>query len=351
MQLALSAEQLAEIVEPSARRGSGTAVVTNIAPLTSATAGDLSFLGNAKYKGDVAASRASVILVPPDYEGEPQSDQLYLVVKQPSVALARVCARIEQALWPRPAAGIHPSAVIDPTAQIAASATVGPLCVIEAGAVVGERTHLQAQVFVGRDARIGADCWLMPGSFVTNSCLLHDRVRLHAGVVIGSDGFGYEFTDGHHAKVPQVGFVEIEADVEIGANTTVDRARFSRTLIGTGTKVDNLVQIAHNVVIGKHCMICAQVGIAGSTTVGDFVVLGGQAGVGGHLTIGKGVKAGGQAGISSDIEAGQFVNGNPAIPYMLERRIAVLQKRLPELFKRVDVFEEELNRLKKTSAG
>ena len=188
-------------------------------------------------------------------------------------------------------------------------------------------------------ARIGGGCFLMPGAIVATTCVLGERVRLQPGVVVGADGFGYEFIQGRHQKVPQVGNVVIGDDVEIGANTTLDRARFSRTVVGEGTKIDNLVQIAHNVVIGRHCILCSQVGISGSTTLEDYVILGGQAGLGGHITLGKGSKVGGQAGLTSNLEPGSYVNGTPAIPYMLERRLAVLQQRLPELFKRVEQLE------------
>jgi UDP-3-O-[3-hydroxymyristoyl] glucosamine N-acyltransferase len=212
---------------------------------------------------------------------------------------------------------------------------------VEEGAVIGERSHLQGQVYVGRGAAVGDDCWLMPGSVVAAECVLRNRVRLQPGVIIGSDGFGYEFLGGRFEKLPQVGMVLIEDDVEIGANSTVDRARFSRTVVGEGTKIDNLVQVAHNVVIGRHCVLCAQVGISGSTTIGDYVVLAGQAGVAGHLTLGKGSKVGGGAGVSQDVAPGDFVNGSPAIPFMLERRLAVLKQRLPELFKRVGALEAQ----------
>jgi UDP-3-O-[3-hydroxymyristoyl] glucosamine N-acyltransferase len=200
-------------------------------------------------------------------------------------------------------------------------------------------------VFVGRDAVIGDDCLLMPGARLYAGCQLGMRVRVHANVVIGDDGFGYELVDGRHEKVPQIGQVVIEDDVEIGAGSTIDRARFGRTIVGEGTKIDNLVQVGHNVTIGKHCILCAQVGISGSVTIEDYVVLGGQAGVGGHITLGKGVKAGGRAGITANVPAGSYVNGNPAIPYMLERRIAVLKQRLPELFHRVDALEEQVKKL------
>ncbi|HWA87602.1 MAG TPA: UDP-3-O-(3-hydroxymyristoyl)glucosamine N-acyltransferase [Opitutus sp.] len=340
--MAFTPEEIVAIVEPRQVRGGTTRRINGIAALGAAEPGDLSFLGNAKYKNEVPGSRASMVLLPADYAGEPQADQVFLLVENPSVALARLCARIEQTLWPKPAPGIHPTACVAPGARVAKSATIGPLCVVEADAEIGEHTHLQAQVFVGRAARIGNDCWLSPGASVQAECVLQHRVRLHAGVVIGSDGFGYEFVRGRHEKLPQVGGVLIGNDVEIGANTTIDRARFSRTEIGEGTKIDNLVQIGHNVTIGRHCLLCAQAGISGSVTIGDYVVLAGQVGVAGHITIGSGVKAGGQTGISSDVAPGRTINGTPAIPYQLERRIAVLQQRLPDLFRRVDALEQQL---------
>jgi UDP-3-O-[3-hydroxymyristoyl] glucosamine N-acyltransferase len=344
MQVSFTPAEIVAVAQPLEIRGSTTDVICGVSALATATAGDLAFLGNPKYKNEVADTAGSIVLLPRDYKGDPRVNQMFLLVERPSIVLARICSRIEQSLWPRPIAGIHPSASVAATARIAASATIGPLCVIEDGAVVGERSYLQAQVFLGRDASIGEGCWLMPGCVVEAECVLQNRIRLQPGVVIGSDGFGYEFNAGRHEKVPQIGNVLIEDDVEIGANSTVDRARFSRTLIGEGTKIDNLVQVAHNVVIGKHCLLCAQVAIAGSTTLGDYVVLGGQAAVAGHITIGKGAKAGGQAGISTDLAPGSFVNGTPAIPYMLERRIAVLSQRLPNLFKRVDALEEQLKK-------
>ena len=350
MQVQLTAAEIAGIVGAKSSRGATSAVIRGLAALADAGPGDLTFLGNAKYKLEVPGTRASVVLLPADYVGEPSGDQLFLLVDNPSVALARICARLERVLWPLPAPGIHPSAVVAPDAKVAATATVGPLCVVEAGAVIGERAHVQAQVFIGRNAVVGDDCWLMPGVILAAECTLGRRVRLQPGVVIGSDGFGYEFVQGRHEKVPQVGSVAIGDDVEIGANTTLDRARFSRTAVGEGTKIDNLVQIAHNVRIGRHCLICAQVGISGSATLEDYVVMGGQAGSAGHLTIGKGAKAGGRAGIVSDVPAGAFVNGNPAIPYMLERRIAVLSQRLPDLFKRVDALAAQIDGAKKSSS-
>lgn len=340
MQVAYTPEEIAAIVSPQRTSGSTSHKIRDIASLKSAQPGDLSFLGNSKYRAEVAATRASLVLVPLDHAGEPQADQVFFFVEKPSVALARLCARIEQALWPKPPAGIHPSAVVAPTAKVSPQATVGPLCVVEDGATVGPGSVLQASVFLGRDASVGENCWVQPGCVIAGGCELKNRVRLQPGVVIGSDGFGYEFVNGRHEKVPQIGIVIVEDDVEIGANSTLDRARFSRTVVGEGTKIDNLVQVGHNVIIGKHCILCAQVGISGSTTLEDYVVLGGQAGVGGHITLAKGTKAGGQSGIAFDTEPGSYLNGTPAMPYMAERRLQVLHQKLPELFKRVENLEQ-----------
>lgn len=340
MQVVYTPAEIAALVGAPRTAGTATRPITDLASLNAARPGDLSFLGNARYKAQVSGSAATAILLPLDFVGEPAADQVYIFVENPSVALAKVCARIEQSLWPKPAPGIHPSAVVAASARVEATAHVGPLCIIEEGAQIGAGTVLQASTFVGRDARVGENCFIMPGCVIASTCTLGARVRLQPGVVIGSDGFGYEFVAGRHEKVPQVGTVVIGDDVEIGANSTLDRARFSRTVVGEGTKIDNLVQVAHNVTIGKHCILCAQSGISGSTTLEDYVILGGQAGLGGHITLGKGAKVGGGAGLAASIPAGAYVNGSPAIPYMLERRIAILSQRLPDLFKRVEALEE-----------
>ncbi|MFT3867863.1 MAG: UDP-3-O-(3-hydroxymyristoyl)glucosamine N-acyltransferase [Nibricoccus sp.] len=342
MEFSFTAAEITALVQATNTRGSTTETLRGIASLNSARPGDVSFLGNPKYKPEVAATAASVVLLPLDYVGDPKPNQLFLLLEKPSVGLALLCARVEQLLWPKPTPGVHPSAIVAPDVKIPASATVGPLCVIESGAVIGERAHLQAHVFIGRNARLGTDCWLKSNVVIATECILHNRVHIHPGAVIGADGFGYDFVAGRHAKVPQVGRVVIHDDVEIGANTTLDRARFSETVVGEGTKIDNLVQIGHNVVIGKHCLICAQAGISGSSIVEDYVVIGGQAGLAGHLTVGRGCKIDGQTGVNSDLEPGTSVKGSPCLPYSLEQRVNVLRKRLPELFKRVDALEEKL---------
>ncbi|MEO6994358.1 MAG: UDP-3-O-(3-hydroxymyristoyl)glucosamine N-acyltransferase [Lacunisphaera sp.] len=343
MQVAYTPGEIATIVGASRSSGATTTTVCDIASLSAARSGDLSFLGNLKYKSHVAATNATVVLLPNDFPGEPKANQVFLYVENPSVALAKLCARIEQSLWPKPPAGIHPSAVIAPTAKIDATAHIGPLCVVEDDVEIGAGTVVQSSVFLGRDVRVGHDCWIMPGCVIVAACSLANRVRLQPGVVIGSDGFGYEFVKGRHEKVPQIGTVVIGDDVEIGANSTLDRARFSQTSIGEGTKIDNLVQIGHNVIIGKHCIICAQVAVAGSATLEDYIIVGGQAGIGGHIVLGKGSRIGGQTGIGYTIEAGSYVNGTPALSYMLERRLQVLHQRLPDLFKRVEILEKKMD--------
>jgi UDP-3-O-[3-hydroxymyristoyl] glucosamine N-acyltransferase len=343
LQVAFTPAEIVAIAQPLRTAGATGQTIRGVAALGGAEPGDVSFLGNARYRAAVPASRASVVLLPADYAGgPPQPDQLYLFVENPSLVLARLCARIEQALWPKPAPGIHPLASVAPGAQVAASATIGPFCVVEADAFVGERVHLQAQVFVGREARVGDDCWLMPGAVVAAACTLGRRVRLQPGVIIGSDGYGYEFAGGRYEKTPQVGTVVIGDDVEIGANSTVDRARFDRTEVGEGTKIDNLAQVGHNVIIGKHCLICAQVGLGGSCVIEDYVIVGGQSGLAGHLTVGRAAKIAAQSGVKDDIPAQTSVWGSPSLPILLEQKLTILRTRLPELFKRVSALEAQV---------
>jgi UDP-3-O-[3-hydroxymyristoyl] glucosamine N-acyltransferase len=320
--------------------------VKGIASLSEAATGDLSFLGNPKYRPEVASSKASVILVPSDYDGKPQADQLYVKIDNPSYALALICSHIEQSLMPRPPAGIHPTAVIEDGAEVSAEASVGAFSYIRSGARIGAAV-IESHVSVGRSASIGDGSHVYSQVSVGDYCEVGPRNRLMSGCVIGSDGYGYEFQDGAHQRVPQIGNVVTEADVDVGANTTIDRARFGSTRIGAGTKIDNQVQIAHNVQIGKHCLIVAQVGISGSSCLGDGVIVGGQAGVAGHLKIGSGAMIAGGTAVVSDIEPQAKVRGYPAMPMMLFNRMAVLQRKLPDLFKRFDLMEKTMKSLEK----
>lgn len=323
----------------------GTRIV-RVASLGDAEVGDLSFLSNSKYAPQVAASKASLILLHSNYKGEPQPGQLYVFVENPSHALGQICHYIQQQLWPRPEAGIHPTAFVDPGAQVDPGAAVGAFTYIGEHAVIGKGVVIGSHVHIGRHVSIDESCWIMPQVTILDYCKLGKRVRLHPQVVIGADGFGFSTKkDGTHHPEPQVGIVVLEDDVDIGAGTTIDRARFNVTRIGAGTKIDNLVQIGHNVVVGKHCLIVAQSGIAGSTIIEDHVVIGGQVGIVGHIRIGKGSMIGGATGVGRNLEPGSYVRGEQAYPYMLAQKIDVLKKRLPELFKRVDHLEEEIKSL------
>ena len=340
MAFVFSLQRIFKILSADAESaGSFSGDVTGIASLNRARKGDLSFLGNNKYASQVAGSEASVLLLPKDYQGEPAAGQLYLKVEHPSFALAMICREIERQLMPLPVAGIHPSAVVHPSAKVSPEASIGPLCVVEEAAKV-DAAILGSQVHVGKHASVGSQAHLFPRVTLGDYCEIGARNRVHAGAVIGSDGYGYEFVDGAHQRVPQVGTVVTAADVDIGANTTIDRARFGATYIGAGTKIDNQVQIGHNVRIGKHCLLVAQVGISGSTEIGDGVVIGGQAGVAGHLRIGDGAMIAGGAAIVKSVAAGAKMRGSPATEMALHNRIIVLQRKLPELFKRFDHLEK-----------
>ena len=347
MSLAFTIAELVSLTGASSVEGACVGPITGVAALAEATPSDLSFLGNVKYADAVAASKAGALLVPVAFVGKPAAGQAFLRVDNPSYALALLCSVLEARLWPRPAAGIHATAVVASSAKVDAAAYVGPLCVIGEGAAVSSGTVLEARCHVGAHASIGADCWLKPGVVVGDYCVLGARCRIQSGAVIGSDGFGYEPINGEIQRIPQIGNVVLEDDVEVGANSTLDRARFSKTVVGRGTKIDNLVQIAHNVRIGRQCLITAQVGIAGSTTLGDHCVLGGQSGVAGHLTLGDRVKLGAQTGLFEDVPADGFMNGTPAVPFGLERRLVVLSRRLPELFKKVDSLAASLDSAKR----
>ncbi len=338
----LSVPDLLKLVSPAKIAG-GTPVaeITGIAALNDAKPGELSFLGNLKYTPDVAKTAASVILLPLDYAGEPAANQLFLFVENPSSALARICADIEQKLWPRPAPGIHPTAVIDPTAKLGKNLCIGPYCIIEAGAQIGDNSVLEASCHIGRDAIVGNDNWLKPRATVGEYCVTGARVKLFVGAVAGGDGFGFELVNGEFKKIPQIGNVVLEDDVEIGANSVIDRARFATTRVGKGTKIDNLVQVGHNCQIGKHCILVSQSGMAGSTILEDYVSLAGQAGLAGHLRIGKGARIGAQCGVLADVPAGETVLDSPAVPLQHAKKLMVLKMRLPDLFKRVDELEKQ----------
>jgi len=310
-------------------------VVRGVAALSDAGEQDLSFLGNCKYQNQVMTSGAVVVLVPEKFDEPPPPARAWIVCGDPSDAFSVVTAEFAPPpVIPPP--GIHPSAVVEPPSSIASSAHIGACAVIAAGVTIGENSIVEAGCFVGAETTIGRDSRLHPNVTVKERCVLGDRVIVHSGTVIGSDGFGYIPGAEGHKKIPQTGTVQIDDDVEIHANVAIDRGRFGRTWIKSGVKIDNLVQIAHNVVIGEHSFVVAQVGIAGSTEIGKGVALAGQAGVAGHVKIGDGAKVLGQTGVWYDVEPGALVMGSPAVSRIEFLRFYALLRRLPELFKKVD---------------
>ncbi|MBP7274893.1 MAG: UDP-3-O-(3-hydroxymyristoyl)glucosamine N-acyltransferase [Kiritimatiellae bacterium] len=315
-------------------------IITGIAGIRDAMPGDLTFVSNPRYASDVAATRASAVLVPQGWDRP--APCAVIRVANPDVAFAQAVPWFAPPPY-RPAPGIHPTAIIAVDAVIGQDAHVGPHAVIEAGARLGDRVVIEAGAYVGPMAILGEDTRMYPHSSVRERCVIGRRVILHNGAVIGSDGFGYTVdAQGVRTKIPQVGIVVVGDDVEIGANSTVDRARFGKTIIGRGVKIDNLVQIGHNVVIGDHSVLCGLVGIAGSTSVGARVVLAGQVGVAGHIHIGEGAVIGAQSGVSNSVPAGAFMLGSPAWPAEHSARVFAVMHHLPELKKRVLDLEQRL---------
>ncbi len=323
-------------------RGEGSREIRGVAGLESAAPDELAFAEGARALARAETSRAGCILVA---KGVSIPGQTTLAVAQPKLAFIRAA----EALRPAPSfpAGIHSTAVIAPGAELAADVSVGAHVVVESGARVGAGTRLGAGVFLGESVQVGTQCVLHPHVSVYSGARIGDRVILHSGVVVGSDGFGYVFAQGRHLKFPQLGQVIIEDDVEVGSNSTIDRGSLGTTLIGAGTKIDNLVQIAHNVGIGRHCVIAAQTGISGSAEIGDFVVMGGQVGVGDHVRIGDRAVIGGQAGIlpGKEVRKGATLWGTPARPLAEFKRMYSHLSNLPKLAQKV----KELSR--KASAG
>ncbi|MDR2576861.1 MAG: UDP-3-O-(3-hydroxymyristoyl)glucosamine N-acyltransferase [Puniceicoccales bacterium] len=335
-------EDLEKMLAPRAVAGVCSEPLTGIASLELAKRGDISFLHNQRYATQVAKSRASLLLLPENFPASPPPDTAYLFFANPSLALGILCEIVEKTLEIPPPIGIHPTAVIARTAEVHDAASVGPFCVIEENVKIGPHTVVGAHCCIGPRCVLGKCVRLHSHVTLYRDCELADRVILHSGVVIGSDGYGYATEGGVHKKLAHIGRVVLEKDVEIGANSCIDRARFAETRIGAGTKIDNLVQVAHNVIVGENCLLVAQVGIAGSTQLGNYVVLAGQAGVSGHLRLGDGVQVAAQGGVAEDLDAGAVVRGTPAMPIGMANRYFVLRKHVPELFRRVEHVEKKI---------
>lgn len=340
----VTVEELAHLVGGRVIGGPGNARITGAAAISDAGEGDITFFGNIKYLPALKATKATCALVPLDFAEELPATQIQ--VANPSLAFAKV---VEQ-FAPQPVKfgpGVHSTAVIGEGAILGANVSIQPHVVIEPGASVGDDTVIGAGCYIGHNAQIGSGCLLYPNVTVRERCILGNRVIIHSGAVVGSDGFGFEMVKGRHAKIPQVGIVQIDDDVEIGANTAIDRARFGRTWIQEGAKIDNLVQIAHNVVIGKHSIVVSQAGISGSSRLGNYVTLAGQVGVVGHIEIGDQAIVAAQSGVSKNIPAKEVWFGYPATRMDEQKERLAQINRLPKLIARVKKAEQLLDTLMK----
>lgn len=331
--------QLATLAGAVVPEGSEDLEISGVASLQEARSGDITFFGNPRYLSQLRTCTASVAFVPADFAEN--LDLVLLRVESPAAAFAIAVDAFAPAAA-SPTEGIHPTAFVDASAQIGKGVSVGPLAVIEGGAIIGEDSVIGSGCLIGSDVHLGRQCHLYPGVIIRERCILGDRVILQPGAVIGSCGFGYELKEGRHIKIPQTGIVEIGNDVEVGANTTIDRARFGRTVIGEGSKIDNLVQIAHNVQIGVHSILCSQVGIAGSTRVGSYVTLAGQVGLAGHIEIGDKAVIGAQSGLSKNVPPESFVIGAPAKPIKEWKQNNFYISQLGKLYDRVKELEKLL---------
>lgn len=341
--------ELAALVGGRLLQGEAATPITGPNSLGNAVVGEVTFLGNSRYAKTLKDSKAAAVLVPPDFtasaESMPAHGVALIGVENPTMAFSKVIKFF--APPPREIKlGVHPAAYVAATAVLNRDKVfIGPGAVVDDGAEIGDGTIVHAGVLIGANAKIGPGCLLHPGCVVNERCVLGARVIIQSGAVIGSDGFGYELVKGRHVKIEQVGIVQLDDDVEVGACSTIDRARFGRTWIGAGTKIDNQVQVAHNVVTGQHCILVAQVGISGSTRLGNYVVMAGQVGVGGHLNIGDQVTLLARSGVTKDIKDPGHYTGFPAKPLMEGRRLLAAPGMVPDLIARVRELERKVAEL------
>jgi UDP-3-O-[3-hydroxymyristoyl] glucosamine N-acyltransferase len=326
--------------------GDRDAVVTGVAPLADAREEQLSFLSNPKYASQLESSGAGAVLVPEGHEGE---SPRWIRVSNPYFQFARVMQRwFNERSVPE---GISPLASIAATAKLGTNVGVGPFVTLAEGVTVGDGTKIFQGVSIEKGSVIGTGCVIHPNVTIYAGTIVGDRCVIQAGAVIGADGFGFATEAGVHHKIPQIGIVRIEDDVEIGANTTIDRATLGETVIGAGTKIDNLVQVAHNVKIGRGCFLVSQAGIAGSTELGDYVVLAGQSGVAGHVKLASGVQVGSKSAAMKDWSEKGTIAGIPARPLREHLRAEAALRRLPQLLERVAELEKKLEQLNTTGSG
>lgn len=324
--------------------GDENASVDNFAKIEEGYPGAITFLANPKYTHHIYDTRASIVLVRRDFVAERHVAATLIRVDDPYSTLSRLLQMVDAVVNARPT-GIEQPSFVAEGVEIPEGAYIGAFAYIGAGARLGRNVKIYPQAYVGAGATVGDDTVLYPGVKIYHNCRVGARCVLHAGVVVGSDGFGFApEADGSYSKIPQIGIVEIADDVEIGANTTVDRATMGATRIGQGTKLDNLIQVAHNVEIGTHTVMAAQSGIAGSTKLGSHCMVGGQVGFAGHISVGDHVQIGAQSGIPNNVADGARLMGYPAVPAGDFARQAVYLKRLPDAFARLAALEKEIKK-------
>jgi len=339
----ISAADIAQLVKGELI-GEGGILVSGFSGIKEAKKNELTFLSNPKYEPLLALTQAGVILVPRQIACPGKT---LIRVDNPSLSFTQAINHLLKDAPDYKPRGIHPTAVIAPGAKLARDVAVGAHTIIEDGAVIAQGVVLYANCYVGHETCLGKNCLIYPQVVLREKVSVGNRVIIHSGTVIGSDGYGYVTVDGKHMKIPQVGTVLIEDDVEIGANVTIDRARFDKTIIGEGTKIDNLVHIAHNVTIGKHCLIVAQVGISGSTRIGNNVILAGQVGIVGHLEIGDGAVVAAQSGVNRSVKAGEQVFGYPAHPMKDALRNNAHVQRLDKYVEMIKDLKKRVEELEK----
>jgi UDP-3-O-[3-hydroxymyristoyl] glucosamine N-acyltransferase len=336
--ISLSLSELAARTDGNIICGEAGSLFTGMAALDAAGPADISFLGNEKYLPQFLATKAGAVIVPTGYDFEDSGPSL-IAVANPSLAFAAVVRHFAKKAE-QFSAGIDVRAIVSPTAKLdPAKVRIHAGAVVMDGVSIGDGTEVSPNAVIQGEAVIGKDCRIGANVTIRERCILGDRVSIQPGAVIGSDGYGYEFSGGKHVKIDQVGIVEIGDDVEIGANTTIDRARFGKTVVGEGTKIDNLVQIAHNVVIGKHCLIISQTGLAGSSKLEDYVTIAAQSGVAGHVTIGTKAILAARSGVTTNLGGDEIYAGYPAIPIKEDTKNKALVRRLPKLVDRLKKLE------------
>jgi len=325
--------------------GDGNKPISGINGAKEAKETDLAFILEERFENLIETSNAACLIIPKSLKGTYR--KTVIKVDEPGAAFTKIINFVLPDRIPHPS-GIHQTALVGKTAKLGSGVALAAYVVVEDGAVIGEKTVVYPFCYIGKNSRIGKSCILYPSVTIRESILIGDRVAIHPGSVIGADGFGYfPQKDGTHAKIPQLGTVVIEDDVEIGACTTIDRARFDKTVIGKGSKIDNLVQVAHNVIIGPNCILAAQTGISGSTELGRNVMLGGQVGVADHLKLGDFVMAGAKSGISKSFPANTTLLWYPAKPVAKARDIIASVGLLPKLYARVRALEAKIKELEK----